>query len=137
MGFLFVPSRRTKREFVFWDTTLIFTNGSIAGLAGALTALNYKFVNPNVMDVHQNVGVVFACLIGGAGNLYGAIIGGVAYMMISNYLAIYIQRWEMFLGISLLIIVFRFRKGVWGSIQDLATYIRRPKEIRPAEETRA
>jgi branched-chain amino acid transport system permease protein len=60
----------------------------IAGLAGTLTALNYRFVNPNVMDVHQNVGVVFACLIGGAGNLYGAIIGGVAYMLISNFLAI-------------------------------------------------
>jgi branched-chain amino acid transport system permease protein len=109
----------------------------IAGLAGTLSALNYKFVNPNVMDVHQNVGVVFACLIGGAGNLYGAIIGGVAYMMISNYLAIYIHRWEMFLGISLLIIVFKFRKGIWGSIQNMGEYFRRAKEVRPAGEKRA
>jgi branched-chain amino acid transport system permease protein len=109
----------------------------IAGLAGTLTALNYRFVNPNVMDVHQNVGVVFACLIGGAGNLYGAIIGGVAYMLISNFLAIYIQRWEMFLGIALLIIVFRFRKGIWGNIQNLGEYFQRPKEVRPAEEKRA
>lgn len=106
----------------------------IAGLAGTLTALNYKFVNPNVMDVHQNVGVVFACLIGGAGNLYGAIIGGVAYMMISNYIAIYIQRWEMFLGISLLIIVFKFRKGIWGNVQTAGEYFRKPKGVRPAEE---
>jgi branched-chain amino acid transport system permease protein len=109
----------------------------IAGLAGTLTALNYRFVNPNVMDVHQNVGVVFACLIGGAGNLYGAIIGGVAYMLISNFLAIYIQRWEMFLGIALLIIVFRFRKGIWGNIQNLGEYFQRPKEVRPVEEKRA
>jgi branched-chain amino acid transport system permease protein len=83
------------------------------------------------------VGVVFACLIGGAGNLYGAIIGGVAYMMISNYLAIYIQRWEMFLGISLLIIVFKFRKGIWGNIQNISEYFQRPKEVRPVEEKRA
>ncbi len=109
----------------------------IAGLAGTLTALNYRFVNPNVMDVHQNVGVVFACLIGGAGNLYGAIIGGVAYMMISNFLAIYIQRWEMFLGIALLIIVFRFRKGIWGSVQNLGEYFQRTKEIRPVAGKRA
>jgi branched-chain amino acid transport system permease protein len=109
----------------------------IAGLAGTLTALNYRFVNPNVMDVHQNVGVVFACLIGGAGNLYGAIIGGVAYMMISNFLAIYIQRWEMFLGIALLIIVFKFRKGIWGNMQNMGEYFRRPKEVRPVEEKRA
>ena len=118
--------------FYKWVTFVIAS--AIAGLAGTLTALNYKFVNPNVMDVHQNVGVVFACLIGGAGNLYGAIIGGVAYMMISNYLAIYIHRWEMFLGLSMLIIVFKFRKGIWGNIQDIGEYFRRPKEIRPAAE---
>ncbi len=116
--------------------TFVFAS-LVAGLAGSLAALNYKFVNPNVMDVHQNVGVVFACLIGGAGNLYGAIIGGVAYMMISNYLAIYIHRWEMFLGISLLIIVFKFRKGIWGSLLNFGEYFRRPKEIRPAEAKRA
>jgi branched-chain amino acid transport system permease protein len=105
---------------------------AVAGLAGTLTALNYKFVNPNVMDVHQNVGVVFACLIGGAGNLYGAIIGGVAYMMISNYLAIYIHRWEMFLGLSMLIIVFKFRRGIWGYFENIGEHFRRPKEVAAA-----
>jgi branched-chain amino acid transport system permease protein len=121
--------------FYKWLTFVVAS--LIAGLAGTLTALNYRFVNPNVMDVHQNVGVVFACLIGGAGKLYGAIIGGVAYMMISNYLAIYIHRWEMFLGISLLIIVFKFRKGIWGNIQQIGEYFQRPKEVRPAEPKRA
>ncbi len=121
----------------FYKWLTFVTASSIAGLAGTLTALNYNFVNPNVMDVHQNVGVVFACLIGGAGNLYGAIIGGVAYMMISNYLAMYIHRWEMFLGISLLIIVFKFRKGIWGNIQGVGEYLGRPKEVRPVEEKRA
>jgi branched-chain amino acid transport system permease protein len=92
--------------------------GAIAGLAGTLTALNYNYVNPNVMDVHSNVGVVFACLIGGAGNLYGVIVGSVVYMLISNFLPIYIQRWEMFLGITMLLIIFRFRKGIWGYIVE-------------------
>lgn len=113
--------------FYKWLTFVVA--GTVAGLAGTLSALNYNFVNPNVMDVHGNVGVVFACLIGGAGNLYGAILGGVAYMMISNYLAIYIHRWEMFLGISLLIIVFRFRMGIWGNIQSILESMRRQKGV--------
>ncbi len=121
----------------FYKWLTFFTASLIAGLAGTLTALNYKFVNPNVMDVHQNVGVVFACLIGGAGNLYGAIIGGVAYMMISNFLAIHIQRWEMFLGIALLIIVFRFRRGIWGNVQNVGQYFQRAKGVTPAEGKRA
>ena len=66
------------------------------------------------MDVNRNVEVVFAALIGGAGNLYGDIIGGVLYMIISNYLAIYIPHWELVLGIALLVLVFRFRQGIWG-----------------------
>jgi len=107
--------------FYKWLTFVIA--GAIAGLAGSLTALNYNYVNPNSMDVHANVGVVFACLIGGAGHLYGALVGGVIYMVISNFLAYYIYRWEMFLGFSLLLIVFRFRMGVWGYIQRLWEYL--------------
>ena len=106
---------------------------AIAGLAGTLTALNYNYVNPNVMDVHSNVGVVFACLIGGAGNLYGVIVGSLVYMLISNFLPIYIQRWEMFLGITMLLIIFKFRKGIWGYVVD---YFDKRKLIRePAKET--
>lgn len=107
--------------FYKWLTFVIAS--SIAGLTGSLTALNYNFVNPNVMDVNSNVGVVFACLIGGSGHLYGALVGGMIYMIISNFLPIYIYRWEMFLGFSLLIIVFRFRMGVWGYIQKLFEYL--------------
>lgn len=101
--------------FYKWLTFILA--GAVAGLAGALTALNYNYVNANSMDVHANVGVVFACLIGGAGHLFGAIVGGVVYMVISNFLAYYIYRWEMFLGFALLIIVFRFRMGIWPYIQ--------------------
>lgn len=114
--------------FVYKWLAFVFAGG-IAGLAGTLAALNYNFVNPNVMDVHSNVGVVFACLIGGAGNLYGALVGGILYMIISNFLPIYIQRWEMFLGISLLIITFRFRRGVWGYIQSQLAFLRKKKLI--------
>lgn len=102
--------------FYKWITFII--SASIAGLAGALSALNYNYVNPNSLNVHANVGVIFACLIGGAGHIYGAIIGGVIYMIISNLLPIYFRRWELFLGIALLIIVFRFKAGIWGSLKS-------------------
>jgi branched-chain amino acid transport system permease protein len=94
-------------------------SAGLAGVAGALSIMNYGYVTPSFIDPHRNVEVIFAVLIGGAGNLYGAIIGGVAYMVISNYMATYIARWEMFLGIGLLLLVFRFRAGVWGAVQAL------------------
>lgn len=129
-----IKEDETRVRFLGYNTFLykwltFVIAGSIAGFAGSLNALNYNYVNPNAMDVHSNVGVVFACLIGGAGNLYGAIVGGVVYMVISNFLPIYIYRWEMFLGFSLLIITFRFRKGVWGYFQGVWEYILKRKEI--------
>ena len=99
-----------------WITFIIST--SISAFAGALSIVNYGYVTPSFIDPSRAVEVIFAALIGGAGSLYGSIIGGVLYMAISNYLASYIPRWEMFLGFALLIIVFRFRTGVWGYISE-------------------
>ncbi|MCS7241209.1 branched-chain amino acid ABC transporter permease [Candidatus Caldatribacterium sp.] len=104
-------------QFYKWVTFVIAA--SVAGFAGTLTALNYGYVNPNTLDVHANAGVVFACLIGGAGKLYGALLGGILYMLITNLLPVYFQRWEFVLGIALLLIVFRFRGGIWSGIELL------------------
>lgn len=99
-----------------WITFIIST--SLSAFAGALSIINYGYVTPSFIDPTRAVEVIFAALIGGAGSLYGAIIGGVIYMAISNYLASYIPRWEMFLGIALLVVVFRFRSGIWGYISE-------------------
>ncbi len=108
-----------------WATFILST--AISAFAGALMILNYGYVTPSFIDPFRAVEVIFAALIGGAGSLYGAIIGGVIYMAISNYLASYIPRWEMFLGIALLIIVFRFRSGVWGYVAEKLRNRRHPR----------
>jgi branched-chain amino acid transport system permease protein len=100
-----------------WITFVIST--TICAFSGALSIVNYGYVTPSFIDPSRAVEVIFAALIGGSGSLYGSIIGGVVYMAISNYLASYIPRWEMFLGIALLIAVFRFRAGVWGFLVGL------------------
>jgi branched-chain amino acid transport system permease protein len=81
------------------------------------------------------VDVIFAVLIGGAGNLYGALIGGTVFMLIKNFLPVLIPelatmlnmklpQWEMWLGIVLLVIVFSVRKGIVGAV--LAKWRLRP-----------
>ena len=117
-----IKEDETRAKFLGYNTFLYkwltyVLAGCVAGLAGTLSALNYGYVNPNSMDPHRNVDVIFADLIGGAGSLYGSVIGGVIYMVITNFLAIYIPRWEMVLGIALLILVFRFRQGIWGYVR--------------------
>ena len=116
-----IKENETRAQFIGYNTyrykwiTYVLSS-SISAFAGALATVNYDYVNPSFIDPTRNVEVIFAALIGGAGNLYGAILGGVSYMVISNYLARYIPRWEMFLGLALLVLVFKFREGIWGNI---------------------
>jgi branched-chain amino acid transport system permease protein len=104
----------------FYKNAAFVISTTLSALSGALFVLDYGFANPSFMDPARNVEVIFAALIGGPGTELGPVAGGTAYMVISNYLAKYITRWELFLGLALLIIAFRFRKGMMGYIEDLA-----------------
>lgn len=123
---LTIKENETRAKFLGYNTFLykllaFVLSTSLAAFAGALTMLNYTYATPSFIDPTRNVEVIFACLIGGAGNVYGALAGGVGYMILSNYLPNYIQRWEMFLGIALLVLVFKFQSGLWGYFRMLFT----------------
>lgn len=116
-----IKQNEVRVRFLGYDTYLaklqaFVISGALASFAGGLAAVDYAYVTPSFVDTNRNVEVVFASLIGGAGSVYGALSGGVAYMLISNFLARHLQRWEMFLGFALLLLVFRFRAGLWGFV---------------------
>ena len=111
---------------IFYFKWLTFVlSSTLAALPGTLFAIFYGFVAPTIISPFGNVEVIFAVLIGGAGNLYGAVIGGVVYKLMSNFLATNINRWEMLLGILLLIWVFRFRRGLTGYASELILRFKR------------
>ncbi|HET7752987.1 MAG TPA: branched-chain amino acid ABC transporter permease [Anaeromyxobacteraceae bacterium] len=131
-----VKEKEERVRFLGYDTArfklaAFVLSTSLAGLAGGLSALNYGYVTPSFIDPARNVEVIFAALIGGAGSVYGALVGGVAYMMISNFLPDYVQRWEMFLGLALLFLVFRFRSGIWGWVARRAPSAAVETEVAP------
>jgi branched-chain amino acid transport system permease protein len=114
-----IKQNESRVRFLGYDVvqakTLAFVvSTALSALAGGLSILNYAYVTPSFIDSGRNVEVIFASLIGGAGSVYGAVAGGVGYMLISNFLPNYVQRWEMFLGFALLLLIFKFRAGVWG-----------------------
>ena len=82
-------------------------------------SINLAYTNTSLIAPTRNVEVIFAALMGGAGSVIGAVVGGAAFMTISNYLAVYLIRWEMFLGFALLIFVFWLRKGIWGYLSKI------------------
>jgi branched-chain amino acid transport system permease protein len=103
--------------FLYKYITFVIAGGTVA-LAGALTSINLSYCNTSLISPNRNVEVIFAALIGGAGSIMGAVIGGTVFMTVSNYLASYLIRWEMFLGFALLMFAFWFRKGIWGYVRN-------------------
>jgi branched-chain amino acid transport system permease protein len=104
--------------YIYKYITFIIS-GTLAAFAGALMSINLSYTNTSLIAPTRNVEVIFSALMGGAGSVIGAVLGGAAYMTISNYLAVYLIRWEMFLGLALLIFVFWFRKGIWGYLRQI------------------
>ena len=49
--------------------------GTIAGLAGYLTAAKEGYVNPEMMAWHQSGTVLMMLILGGMGTLFGAVLG--------------------------------------------------------------
>ena len=122
-----IKENETRVKFLGYDTfrykwAAYTLSAGVAGFSGALSILNYGYVTPSFIDTNRNVEVIFASLIGGAGSIYGSLVGGVVFMAISNYLPTYIPRWEMFLGFGLLLLVFRFRTGIWGALAALEVF---------------
>lgn len=129
-----IKENERRVQFLGYDTyrckwvTFVIAS-AIAALAGGMFTLVQGFVSPRVISPFGNVDVIFAVLIGGAGSLYGALIGGTVFMLIKNFLPVMIPelstmlnvklpQWEMWLGVVLLVIVFSVRKGVVGAVAE-------------------
>jgi branched-chain amino acid transport system permease protein len=87
--------------------TAVYTlSAAYAGVAGALLAQTTGFASLDVLDFHRSADVLLMLMIGGAGYLYGGIIGAVVFRFMQDWLAdITPQYWQFWIGLLLVIIV--------------------------------
>ena len=65
-------------------------------------------------------------VLGGAGRLYGAFVGAVAYMVLAHFLAkIYPTAWQLGLGLLLVVIALFARNGILGLVAAVARRVTR------------
>lgn len=107
--------------------TAAFTVGSaIAGLAGALLAQTTQFVGLDTLGFDRSADVVIMLVLGGAGRLYGALVGTAVFMLAQDYLSgINPVYWQFWLGLLLVAFVFLAHGGILGAAERLRTRWRR------------
>jgi branched-chain amino acid transport system permease protein len=128
-SFRAIKVNESKMKFLGYNTFVIrwtgFTlNCILAALAGAMFAVNYGFVNPSITAPDRAAEVLVATLLGGPGSIYGPFFGTVAFIGLRDVVSTFVSRWELAMGILTIIVCFKFRGGVWGTIQILGNKLK-------------
>ncbi len=105
---------------------LFMTTGFFAALVGAVIAPRYTYIEPNqVFSPELSFLVVIMALLGGAGRLWGPLVGVIPFTLIWEFVSIQAPNsTTLFLGIVFLLIVYVLPHGFVGRIEQLRSKFR-------------
>jgi branched-chain amino acid transport system permease protein len=90
---------------------------AMAGVAGGLLAQTTQFVGLDVFGFPRSADLMIMVVLGGAGRLYGGLVGTTVFMIAHHYLSdlnpIY---WQFWLGLLLVVVVLFARGGILGAL---------------------
>ena len=72
--------------------------GGLGGIAGFLYAVVFGFVTPELLSWHQSGNVLLMVILGGMGNLLGAIAGAFAFIAMQEVFSTWTKHWQLVMG---------------------------------------
>ena len=92
---------------------------AIAGIAGALLAQTTQSASPDMIAFHRSADALLILVFGGAGFLYGGLIGAVLFRVMQDVIGnITLQYWQFWLGLILVLLVLFVRGGIIGLLTN-------------------
>jgi branched-chain amino acid transport system permease protein len=101
------------------------------GIAGALVAQQNQYINSDFITFHLSIFILLLVLFGGAGSMYGPLVGAVLLTLIDALLARWPSAQHFLYGFLLLFALYVMPGGVVGLF---AKWFKRPKEITSSSE---
>ncbi len=90
-----------------------------AGLSGGLFAALLAFVAPDSFPFSQSILFLFACVVGGAGWVFGPAVGAVITVVLPEMLSSLAEYRLLFFGSLLLVVLWLAPEGILGTIARL------------------
>ena len=100
--------------------TIYVISAAVAGVAGGLSAQTTSFVALDALSFQRSAEVLVMLILGGAGRLYGGLIGAMIFMVARDQLAgMNPQYWYFWLGLLLIVVIIFLPNGILGGIAQL------------------
>ena len=102
-----------------------------SGLAGGLLGVLQGYMPPDAFSFDTSGQLVMQTVIGGAGTLYGPLVGAAVWLYLRDFLqesAGLGAQWKLVLGVIFVLLVCFLRRGIIGGLKDLFTLVGRPSE---------
>jgi branched-chain amino acid transport system permease protein len=113
-------------RFIF---VALLISATLAGVSGAMSALLLDFAYPLMLDWHQSGDFVLMMILGGAGTVWGSLVGAFIYVIGKDIISTITPLWQIFLGALFVACVLGFPKGILGTV----TALRRRRSVLPHE----
>jgi len=102
-----------------------------AGFAGGLLGVMQGFMPPDAFMFDTSGQLVMQTAIGGAGTLFGPLVGATVWLYLSDFLQTTLHlgaAWKLVLGVIFVLLVCFLRRGLIGGIEDLYRLVTRSRK---------
>jgi branched-chain amino acid transport system permease protein len=124
-----------------YKLTAFVVAAAYAGFAGGLLGVMQGFMPPDAFMFDTSGQLVMQTAIGGAGTLFGPLVGATVWLYLSDFLQTTLQlgaTWKLVLGVIFVLLVCFLRRGLIGGITDLYGLVTGSgKTAEPTENTSA
>lgn len=106
-------------------------SGLLTAIAGIMFVYYNQFISPQALALTASAEVVLMVISGGAGTLFGPIVGAALVVIMKNVASAYIARWNFVLGAIFVVIVIFMPEGLVPGTVRFARWLRRKFAAKP------
>ena len=122
-----------------YKLTAFVVAAAYAGFAGGLLGVMQGFMPPDAFTFETSGQLVMQTAIGGAGTLFGPLVGAAVWLYLSDFLQTTLHlgaTWKLVLGVVFVLLVCFLRRGIVGGIVDLYVLLTgAPKNAEPSKSS--
>ncbi|SDP69250.1 amino acid/amide ABC transporter membrane protein 2, HAAT family [Phyllobacterium sp. OV277] len=111
-----VAARTVGIDVAHYKLQAFIISAVYASVSGSLLALQNKFVTPDIAGFLHSIEMVTMAVLGGAGSVFGAILGGAILTTLPQVLTVFQEYEQLMLGLIMMLVMIFMREGLLPAI---------------------